>query len=134
MPFEMRSWFGLLPSTGSSLGLLALAAFVASAASVGWAQDAEPAAAEPGDSAMPAPPPSDPELVRHRCRLFATELDATIDTWDRSTALGQWVLAQQDAGWRVDAVDMNVGRKSTGFVQAWTQICMVPRESRQPTE
>jgi len=118
MPLQMRSGIGLV-------------IMVIFGATVGWAQDAEPPAVE---EARPLPPPASPGLVRHRCRLFPTGLDDTVDTWDRSTALGEWVLAQQDAGWRVDDIEMTVGRKETGFVQAWTQVCLVPRTGRQPTE
>lgn len=105
MPFELRSWIGL-------------AALVGIGASVAWAQPAPVEAVQQATSPVP---------TRHRCRLFATELEATVDTWDRSTPLGQWVLDQQNQGWQVDDIELTVGRKSTGFVQAYAQVCMVPR-------
>ncbi len=119
MRFELRSGMGL-------------AIVAAVGCSTGLAQPA-PESDEPPSSAESAelqPPPSGTDLVRHRCRIFPTEPDDTVDTWDRSTELGQWTLAQQESGWRVDSIDMAVGQKPTGFVQTYTQICLVPREGQ----
>ena len=88
----------------SLAGALALGTSV-----VGWAQDAppEPRSAEPSEPSV-APPPPSAELVRHRCRLFPTELDAMVDTWDRATDLG---LAFQLTNIARDIVeDAQIGR------------------------
>lgn len=107
MSFEARSWIGL-------------AVIAAVTASVAWAEPA----AEPEAPPVAAPPKAD---HRMRCRLFETPMEATVDTWDRSTALGQWVLDQQAQGWTLDDLELTVGRKATGFVQSYAQVCVVPR-------
>ncbi|MEN0063109.1 MAG: hypothetical protein AAGA48_13220 [Myxococcota bacterium] len=115
MSFELRSWIGL-----------ALATWLGS--SIGWAQPA-PSAPETEPETQDVSTPTDPDLVRHRCRLFPTAIDATVDTWDRSTELGRWVLEQQQQGWQVDDIELTVGRKTTGFLQAYAQVCLVPRQA-----
>lgn len=63
---------------------------------------------------------------RLRCRSFASEPGAEVDTRDAASELGRWVLSLEDQGWEVDEVAFEVGPKPTGYAQGWTHVCMVP--------
>ena len=75
------------------------------------------------------PPPSQGRLIE-KCRLFALadlEKDRELNTDDRSSEVGQWVFARESEGWRLVGVDVEIGQKSTGYPQAWQQVCMEKR-------
>lgn len=86
---------------------------------------AEPAAESPpavGDLAGKTPPPTGSESVR--CRRFTADLEKNpqTDTADRTTEIGRWVGDQ--AGYRVESVDFEIGQKPTGYPQGWVQVCL----------
>lgn len=60
------------------------------------------------------------------CRLFGADVasGSTIDSADRTTEVGQWVGERQDEGWRLFAVDFEVGQKATGYPQGHLQVCL----------
>ena len=72
----------------------------------------------------------DPGPKRLRCRSFATEPGAAVDTRDASTELGRWVLGLEDQGWQIATVDFTVGEKPTGYAQGWTHACLEPVPAR----
>jgi hypothetical protein len=65
-------------------------------------------------------------LGRVHCRTFAQEPEAEVDTRDGGSPLGQWVLAQEDAGWRVEEVELDVVVKSSGALAGFAHVCLVP--------
>lgn len=38
--------------------------------------------------------------------------------------MGQWIASLESSGWRLSGVDFEFGQKPTGFLIAYTQICM----------
>jgi len=70
--------------------------------------------------------------TRLLCHAFETPLNADVDTRDSASTLGVWVLEQEARGWQVDSTSFDVARKTTGFAQGWTQVCMAPVPSSAP--
>jgi hypothetical protein len=58
--------------------------------------------------------------------VFGTLLDQAVDTRDRSTDLGRWVIDMEARGWAVTSVDFEVGQKPTGFAEGYVQVCLTP--------
>jgi len=76
--------------------------------------------------AWAAEPATEHAPKRLRCKSFASEPGAEVDTRDASTDLGRWVLALEDQGWEVATLELEVGPKPTGYAQAWTHVCVTP--------
>lgn len=73
------------------------------------------------------PPPAAAAHAVQKCRLFTLadlEKDRDLNTEDRSTEIGQWVTAREAEGWRLVGIDFEIGQKSTGYPQAWQQVCL----------
>jgi hypothetical protein len=60
------------------------------------------------------------------CKLFETDVQQgmMVETSDRTTEVGQWVGEQEDAGWRLQSVDFEIGQKPTGYPQGYVQVCL----------
>ena len=102
---------------------------LAGSAGIAWAAtgDADPESSTPAAvpaTAAAAHAASAPS--RFRCRIFPTSLDRAIDTRDRSSELGRWVIDQESRGWQVASVDFEVGQKPTGFSEGYVQVCLTP--------
>ncbi len=63
---------------------------------------------------------------RVRCHSFEQAPEAEIDTRDGASPLGRWVIAQEDAGWRIEEVELDVAVKASGAVVGFANVCMVP--------
>jgi len=83
------------------------------------------------DALAQEPPEPEPALARYdapplelRCRVFPVLLDgdSTFETGDATTEVGQWIEAQD--GWLFHSADFEVGQKSTGFPQGFSQVCL----------
>ncbi len=66
------------------------------------------------------------------CRHFAVELECEeggqFETGDATSPIGKWVSSREATGWRVATTDLEIGQKATGYMHAWTQVCL-ERES-----
>ena len=85
-----------------------------------------------GVRAFAEEPPTVVEAPRpvEKCRLFSLaemEKDRELNTDDRTTEIGQWVTAREAEGWRLVGVDLEIAQKSTGYPQAWQQVCLEKR-------
>lgn len=78
--------------------------------------------AEPSPDAPTAP---SSEWVYH-CKLFQADptKDDVLDTDNNTTEAGRWVRGERKRGWSLAQLDFEVGQKSTGYPQGWTQICV----------
>lgn len=82
--------------------------------------------------AQDAPEPTKPSGAHEttplalQCRVFPVVLegDVTIETSDATTEIGQWIASQD--GWVLYSMDFEVGQKSTGFPQGFSQVCLHP--------
>jgi len=81
---------------------------------------------DPAGAEAPTATPPPTEALQLRCRLFTSLLssESVLDTQDATTEIGQWI-AEQD-GWRLHAIDFEVGQKSTGFPQGYRHVCLSP--------
>lgn len=64
---------------------------------------------------------------RFHCRVFATALEEPVDTRDRSSALGRWVVDMELRGWQVAELDFEVGQKPTGYAEGYVHVCLTPQ-------
>ncbi len=62
----------------------------------------------------------------YRCKLFKVDLtkDDTLETDDNTTPAGMWVRGERKRGWTLAELDFEVGQKSTGYPEGWTQVCV----------
>ncbi|MBN1335681.1 MAG: hypothetical protein JXB39_06945 [Deltaproteobacteria bacterium] len=72
-----------------------------------------------------APPP---DSGIRACRTFAITVEdgqgGYFVTSDRTGPVGEWVGARVDEGWRVDAVDYEVGQRVTGYAEHRVMVCV----------
>jgi hypothetical protein len=45
-------------------------------------------------------------------------------TSDRTGPVGEWIGGREEEGWRLDAVDYEIGQKSTGYAEHRVMICV----------
>ena len=92
-------------------------------AGITWASTG---AATDEEISQPVPDVQGVAPKRFLCRVFATALSEPVDTRDRSSELGRWVIDFEGRGWQVDSLDFEVGQKPTGFAEGFVSVCLTP--------